>query len=315
MAQAAEGDTPAKDAVATPEQEDADFEAGYNGAPTEETPPAAGSAGEDGEGASTASPPAEKVAEPEYVQITKAELDQLKALSTQIEQIRADSRKAADTANGRYGELARTLQQIRAAAPAGGKVEVTDEIVADIKAEFPELSAAALSAFKKFAEKLPGTGTAPAFDPSQVQTMVAESEQRVERKLLTALHRDWETVIGLRDENGNVPDTEYRRWIQTQPEEYRNKVLSSWDAVTVADSIDAFKAAAKAAAEKAATEKAAAEKAAAEKANGTKTTQQATRSTTRQRTLAAAAATPRGEGSAPPAATDDDQFEAGYASG
>jgi hypothetical protein len=82
----------------------------------------------------------------------------------------------------------------------------------------------------------------------------------------------------------------------------------SWDAREIAKSIDSFKSAAKAAAAAAAKEAAtkAAEAAALLKKQGP---------SARQRTLAAAANAPRGEGGRPAAPTDEDEFNAGFKTG
>lgn len=279
-----------------------DFDAGFSGAatPTEKTPPAeqAQDAGETkGEGGET--PPAETTP-PEYVQVTKQELEALKALSTQIEQIRAEAKKGIDTAHGRHGELVRKLQEIQSATPAGYEVEVTDDIVADLAEEFPELGQKALSAFKKFAGKLKGTKPA-GVDTAEVEKRIVAQRQEIAREVLDITHEGWEETVGLPDAQGNIPDTAYRRWLANQDEDYRKEVTSTWSAAKLAKSIDKFKRDEKAAAEKAV----AAAKAAAPAAKPT-----ATRSD-----RLAAAVTPKGESGAAPAPTSDDEFEAGFKSG
>lgn len=270
---------------------DADLDAGFSGAatPTETTPPAepAQDAGETkGEGGET--PPAEP-APPEYVQVTKQELEALKALSTQIEQIRAEAKRGIDTAHGRHGELVRKLQEIQSATPAGYEVEVTDDIVADLAEEFPELGQKALSAFKKFAGKLKGTKPA-GVDTAEVEKTITRTRQEIAREVLDITHEGWEETVGLPDAQGNIPDTAYRRWLANQDEDYRKEVTSTWSAAKLAKSIDKFKRD---------------EKAAAPAAKPT-----ATRSD-----RLAAAVTPKGESGAAPAPTSDDEFEAGFKSG
>lgn len=283
-------------AAATAESEDAEFSSGFTGEATGVTPPPAEAPAEE--------VAAEAPAAPEYVQVTKAQLDSFLGLSTQIEQIRADSQKKIDTAFGKVGGLERRLQEMQSATPAGYAIEVTDDIVADLVEEFPELGAKTLGAFKKFAAKLKGTGAQSAsFDPNAVAPLITESARSLQRDILSIKHEDWETVVGLPDAAGVVPDTEYRKWLAQQPAEAQAKLSGSWDAREIAKSIDSFKAAAKAATERAAKE--AADKAAALVA----------KPSARQRTLAAAANAPRGEGGHPAAPTEDDEFNAGFNAG
>ena len=51
-------------------------------------------------------------------------------------------------------------------------------------------------------------------------------------------------VIGLPDkdesEGGVPPDTEYRRWLKTQPKEYAERVLKSYSPIVIGRSLDKF---------------------------------------------------------------------------
>lgn len=301
-------------ADAADEENEAAFDEGFNGEPTGETPPAdaekpAKTDAEEGnkpEG-DTAQASAKKPesSEPEYVQITKAQLEQLMGLSTQIESVRADAQKNLDKAFGKVGGLERILNDLRSATPAGITVEVSDDIVADIREEFPELGEKTLSAFKKFAAKLKGTGAQAApFDTGQVVSLVDERARQLQRDILSIKHEDWETIVGLPDAEGKVPDTEYRRWLAKQPQEVRDRLANSWDARAIAKSIDQFKADAK----KANDEAAEAARAAAAKATAKPAP------SARKRALEAAAS-PRGEGGRPAAPTEEDEFQAGFDAG
>jgi len=272
------------------ENDEASFDEGFSGAPTEKTPPAK----EEPE-----TPPEKPAPEPKYVQVTEDQLSAFLAQSTAIDKITADSKKAIDTVNGRYGELARTVSQLQNATPAGYAVEVGDDIVKDLAEEFPELSKHTLTAFKAFAAKLKGTSpAAAAFDPNQVVPLIATAKQELSKEILALRHDDWEEVVGLPDAEGKAPETEYRKWLATQTPEYQAQIAGSWDARFLAKSIDTFKA-------KAATDAAAAAKA---------KPKPATTPSPRQARLEAAV-TPRGEGGHPPGPTEDDDFNAGYKSG
>jgi hypothetical protein len=299
MADSAEEVRTQEEASATQVEGDEDFNAGFSDTPTEVTPPVTEEPKlEDKPGDEPAA--TKELAAPEtndeVVQVTKSQFEQLMGLSTQIEQIRADAQKKIDTAFGKVGGIERRLQELQSATPAGYAVEVTDDIVADLKAEFPELGDLQLGVLKKFASKLKGTSTAP-FDPNQVVPIIEERTKQLQRDILSMKHEDWEEVVGVPDANGVTPKTDYRKWLGTQSEEYRQQVGGSWDARVIAKSIDKFKAEAKVAAEKAAAEAA------------KKTPKPAT--SARQRALESAV-TPRGEGGRPAGPTEEDEFEAGF---
>lgn len=282
-------------------ESDADFESGFDGAPTE-TPPPADSTPEDAEakGDKQDAPPPEP--EPEYVQITKQELESLKALSTRIDQIHAEAKKGIDTAHGRYGELARRLNE---SASNGMTLEVDDDVVAEFNEEFPELGGKLKGALQKLATKLK---PAASFDKSQVEPLISAATVQAKRELagevLSLKFEDWEEIVGLPDAQGQVPDTAYRQWLAKQPEEYRQKIGASWSGRELAKSIAKFQSDAKAATE-------AAVKAA--KPAAPNAPPQANAPTRKERL--AAAVTARGEGGAPPSASADDEFESGFKTG
>ncbi len=295
--------------VAAPvvDESDAEFDAGFSGEtpePTEVTPPVK----VDESGAPVVeAPAAAPVVEPKFVQITEEELTVLRGHSTQIEQVRAEAKKAVDTVNGKYGDLVRRINEIQSAAPAGFQVEVTDEIVADLNAEFPELGKLTKGVLTKFAAAVKAKAPVAApFDKSQVVPLIDTAKQELSREVLSMKHEDWEEVVGLPDATGKTPETDYRKWLAKQPAEYQQEISSTWNPRALAKSIDKFKSDA-AAATKAAAEAAAA---AALKAKGAPKPALSAR---QQRV--AAAVTPRGDGGHAPGPTADDEFDAGFKTG
>lgn len=276
----------------------AEFDAGFTGKPTTEVPPPAEEAPPaPAEEAPPAEPPPVK-----YAQITEAQWNELLAKSTAIDQVTADFKKRIDTNVGNYGELARTLKQLQSATPSGYTVEVTDDIVADIKTEFPELADLTLKAFKAFGSKLKGTAPTavappPVEDPAEFEAKVSASVSArliaLQTEALEDEFADWRTIVGKPEDKENT----YRKWLATQPAEYQTKLASTNSAAVIARSIASFqKAAAKppAPAAPAAPAKPAA--------------------STRQQRLEAAVA-PRGAAASASAPTDKDDFAAGFASG
>lgn len=266
---------------------DLEFEEGFIGKPTEKSPPAAG---EPPEGAEVLP---EGGTEPEikYHQLTSEQWESLQTLSTQIDSVRAEGAKWRDTAFGKVGGLERTIQQLQAATPAGIDIEVTDDIVAEITEEYPELGGRVLAAFKKLASKIKGTGQAvqqPAASTTDVESHIQKEVQTrlvaLQLEALEDAYPTWREVTGAPDSS-----TPYRQWLAKQPADYQHKLGSTNSAAVIGRSIEKF------------------EKEAAEAAR----LAEATKAPTRKEQLAAAAVT-RGAGGRTPTTTDDDEFEAGY---
>jgi len=264
-----------------------EFEEGFSGVPTEPKAPPAGETPPE----ELTPPPAETPPKEEaYHQLTEAQWQSLQAMSTQIDAVRADGVKWRDTAFGKVGGLERTLQQLQAATPSGFTVDVTDDIVAELAAEFPEVSTRTLAAFKVFASKIKGTG--PAASPTATVDFDKEISTRLVALQVEALedaHPTWREITGER--NSNTP---YRQWLAAQPAEYQQKLNSTNSAQVLSRSIEKFEAAA-------------AETARAAEAAKVKGEEPSTR----KQQLAAAAVT-RGAGGRAPTTTDEDQFEAGF---
>lgn len=284
---------------------DADFEAGFNN-PTEETPPGkkpdadeVTSTDDKGEQPTTT----EHKTEVKYRQITEDEYNRLMGLSAEITAIKTEHTKKLDTAFGKVGGIERRLAEISAATPTGASIEVTDEDVADLKKEFPELGELTLRALKNVASKFKGTGTAAQLDPQQVEVLVSNSVAKKQEELIEDEHPGWRDIVGKQGDTNA-----YRQWLAKQPAEYQQKLNSTGSAVVIARSIDRFKEAA--AAEKEAADKEKAKKDAEAKAAADKAAKDAAR---KQRLVDAA--TPRGSGGHASTETEEDDFEAGFNSG
>lgn len=273
--------------------EAADFESGFNpSAPTESTPPAA----EEEAGTTEPAEPAAAQA-PAYRQVLESEWNELVAQSTQF---RADLATVRDTAAGRVGGIERALKELQQNTPKGLELDVTDDIVADLKAEFPEIGDLTLKAFKNLAGKL--KGSAPAgIDPAELTKLVDARTNARELEALEEDRPDWREVVGAGNPNAN--DLPYRKWLAAQPAEYQARLNSTYSALAIGRSIAKFeKAAAEAAAQALAQAKPAAE-----------ATPPATPSARKQRLEAAV--TPKGTGGVPAGKSTDDEFEDGFKSG
>ena len=279
-------------------EDDLEFEAGFTGKPTAtppadpktETPPEETLEGDLEEPAVEA--PAEATPEIKYHQLTEEQWAGMQALSTQIDTIRADHAKRLDTAFGKVGGLERTLQQLQQATPAGYTVDVTDDVVAEIAEEFPELGKRTLAAFKQFASKLKGTGpvvqlqASPVDVEARIGTEVQSRLVALQIEALEDAYPTWREITGALDSK-----TPYREWLAKQPAEYQHKLASTNSATVIARSLEKF------------------EKESVVKAPDPKPKE--TPASTRKQQLEAAAIT-KGAGGRAPGRTDDDEFEAGY---
>jgi len=200
-------------------QADADFAAGFDddttATPTE-TPAAQQDDTTQGENTEQ---PAEPV--PEYVQLTKAERDELFAL-------REQAQKQFGTAFGKIGGIERRLQELN----TGAQVEISQEDIDALKDDFPPL-AAALEKVRNL-RALPG-----GLDPDKLDSMVAERvskvEQKFELRLLAKDHPDWKQIDA---------DPAFAAWVASQPDEFKQglaQASQAYDSAVVSEAMTKFK--------------------------------------------------------------------------
>lgn len=242
-----EQDVPEK--VEQPETTSADFEAGFSGTPTatpEKTEPAQSEQLEQ----KVEQPEQQQTQqEPKYRQITEDEFNKLSTAAAAVEELKATVGKQFDTAFGKMGGLERVLKEFQAKTPTGQAVEVTAEDFAEMKAEYPEIADMQLKAFQRIAGKLGGTG---GYDESRVQQTVnpllekvgkdavATAKLEIAEETLDETHPGWAEIVGAPDETGKLPDNDYHKWLASQPDEYKTRVLNSYSPVVIGRSIDKF---------------------------------------------------------------------------
>lgn len=222
---------------------------------------------------------------PKYAKVTEEQLAQIVAQA-------ADHKRSLDTAFGKIGSLQQMIDTLKAGTVAGAQVEISAEDFAELKEEYPELTALTVKGMNKALSKMRGTGAAVA--PAQLEQIVQQRldaetpkirqavEQSFELKLLSRSHNDWKDV---------VESPEYISWLAKQPETVRKAAAESWDSQVTIPIISSFKESRKAA--------------------KAQTTQAAS---TRQQRLEAGV-NPRGTGGHAPGPTEDDDFHAGFNSG
>ena len=205
----------------------ADFAAGFDDGTTAtptETPAAQQDDGKPA--ATTQEEPAEPA--PEYVQLTKAERDELFAL-------REQATKQFGTAFGKIGGIERRLQELN----SGPQVEISQEDIDALKDDFPPL-AAALEKVRNL-RGLPGGSVDPDAVASIVEQRVSAVQQRLELRLLAKDHPDYEQIDA---------DPAFAAWVQTQPDEFKQRLAKAsgeYDSSVVSDAMTKFKQSRKAA--------------------------------------------------------------------
>ncbi len=222
-----EPDIPMTDA-----QADAEMEAGYQGgAPSPSDPSQA-------EGSAT--PDAVQSPEPQaVVQLTKKEYDELKALSTALSDYQATVNKRLDSNFGKLGNLEQIIRSIQDSSAAGEPV--SDEDIAELKSEFPEVAQTLLPALNRVVGKMRGTRKAgasaqpsqPATPQPSVDELIRQVETRANMRIMTAIEPDWESTIR---------KPEFTAWLEKQPEDYRTKVQDTEEPSVLQEALSAFKA-------------------------------------------------------------------------
>lgn len=231
----------------------------------------------------------------QYVQIRKSEWEQILTQSAAVADLKQEMGKRFDTTFGKMGGLERTLTQLQQATPTGEPVVVTEEDLAELRADgFPDLTKSMAAGLTRVLSKLKGTGTSAPIDVlGQVQPFItqalaaqqaefAKSQEHERRERLTDMHENWQEIAGPKDSQ-----TPYRQWLAQQPN--GAQVLHSDNPRDVGKSITAFLTEEK-------------RKAALKPAAG------------RQQRLAEAVPAHGGNGTTPMKTqpSDDEQFEAGF---
>lgn len=266
---------------------DANFDAGFSGTPTE-TPEI------EAQNTIQPEPSQEQVQEPKFRQITEEEYTKLVTSAAAVDEMRATLGKQVDTAFGKIGGLERVLKQFQEQTPSGHAVEITEDDLAELRDEFPELVGPQLKALQRVAGKMRGTGgfdeasVQPFLDkaaPNLVERIKGELSVQNAKETLAETHPDWESVIGNGFE-GKPADKDFLGWLGTQPQDYRERLNSSVNPVVIGRAIDKFR------------EHQASLKKAAERRNRFEE-----------------AVTPRGDGGHEPQPDGDDAFNAGFSGG
>lgn len=172
---------------------------------------------------------------------------EIETLLAEIPTMKDGYRKQIDNLAGNYGTLKSALQRLQQDTPQGVAVQATDEDMAAFKDEFPELGDMTMKALNNVLKRvnLRGAAIDPAVIDQRVNALVGEtiSKERVSihAELLDGLTPGWKDIVGVPDKVTDVPpQTEYRKWLATQPVDFQQKIGSSNNAFEIGASIKAF---------------------------------------------------------------------------
>lgn len=215
------------------QNEQNDFDAGFSGTPTAptETPEFLQEVDQE-----QAQPEQEQAQEPKYRQITEEEFTKLSSSAAAVDEMKATFGKQVDTAFGKIGGIERFMQQLQQGTQAG--VEINEEDVADLAAEYPEIGSGLLKALQRVATKFKGTGQS--IDKAEFEQLaeakaraIVESQVDVTAELaeLSRRHPTWA-------DDRNTP--EFAEWLNGLSPYEQNKFINSKDADYVSIKLSAF---------------------------------------------------------------------------
>ena len=209
--------------------------------------------------------------EPEYVQITKAQLADFEdGAKTAREQAALGTDSQLRKVFGKVGNLEELFKGFQEATPAGQDVVVSEEDFEEVRTEheLPELASSIVKGLNRVFAKAKLKGTAPApppeFDPSQFETAVNERvEARLQEssgqvkaevmavvrkdtteQLVSSVHSDWKEYTPNRGANGGEGSMfkPFSEWVAAQGSAYAQKLNDSWDPGEISAALTTFKA-------------------------------------------------------------------------
>jgi hypothetical protein len=248
---------------------------------------------------SAATPRVEATPEPEkFVQISEKDWAEVKAAAAKT----ASYDQQLSRAFGTIGNMQKMLNEQRAKEAAGQpaaaaaiakKFEIPKEAFQAMERDFPELAAQTRAAMEAALSNLPA-GANPEAAINAAKALVAEQNSKRELLILEDRHPNWREIVGAVDASTGQPppDNAFRRWLGTKDVAYQERINGSELADVIGRAIRTFQR----------------ETAAPAKPNG------AARDTARAERIAAAVQ-PRGDRAGVGASkSENEEFEAGFAS-
>ena len=181
-----------------------------------------------------ANPPAEpEVVEPpvEYVQLTRQELDDLKARVAAIDGLRATQEKSFGTAFGKLGDIEKRVKQFSEGA---AEIDIPQSEIDALREDGFEPMAKALEKLRSL-RALPAAGIDPAQVEALFQQRMAPAIQKQELRHLATVHPDWQAVDS---------DPAFAKWVVAQGQTFAQdlaKASNEYDADAISSAMTTFK--------------------------------------------------------------------------
>ena len=173
---------------------------------------------------------------PQTVVLSQADYDRLMDSAAKTDSLEQQVHKVA----GLTGNLKQAYDKFSAETPAGQPIEVTDEDVAELREDYPELANATKAylqrVFNKVRSGVRVVSNAP--DPEAINRMVTERVRLVQEEILEAEIPGWRKEVG----TGPDDDTEYRRWLKTKPVEYQDRMATTESSSVLGASVKEWRA-------------------------------------------------------------------------
>lgn len=274
-------------------QEQDGFASGFTDKPSEKAPKP-----DKPEQAAPEKATAEPEAKPDHVQITRDEWEAVRSAAARTASYETQLSRLHGT-TGRLQSALAGLQKetpLQKDAPASRKIEIPKEAFAEMERDFPELAKMNRAALEAALSGMQVAGGD--IDDGKLKTMLNDLASGREIEDLEDAYPDWREIVGaVTKEQQPDQNHPFRKWLATKDEAYQAKVNSAEKAFVIRRAIRQFQAETKAAA---ATPKPAPEK---------------PRDTARADRFRAAVQ-PKGDGAAapPPGNTEEEAFQAGFAS-
>lgn len=163
------------------------------------------------------------------------------ALQVAIQALEKRLTQQVDKVSVNYGEVKRQLEAAKKAAATPEGAADADEVWADLRNEFPELSAPVAKgvdvAVRRHLQH--ALAAMPNTSPESIEAVIAARETRLRQesttediKLLTKIHPDHKEIF---------KSPEWSQWLATLPEVRRQKTIATTDLEYVCDRVDEFK--------------------------------------------------------------------------
>lgn len=182
-----------------------------------------------------------EVVPPKYRQITEDEWSGLQTAASKM----LTPEKVKDIVTGTVGELEqRIVKKLQSATPSGMPIELPDDVVSELAADFPELAGLIRKTLEKALKGRVGTGDQPKDekpDYEAVSKLVRDATVKAQIEALEDVHPTWREIVGAAESPDKIDASQpYRKWLATQPAEYQQKINSTNSATIIGKSIDKF---------------------------------------------------------------------------